>query len=124
VAEALNREDVEALVGRCDPSVEWHPAMQALLGGEAVTYRGHAGVREMMSDFYEAFAELSFEISEIHDLGDRVVPIGRINARGKGSGAEVESPAAYLVDFRNGKVIEVRTYLDPGQALKAAGLQE
>jgi hypothetical protein len=35
-----------------------------------------------------------------------------------------ESPAAYVVFLRNGKVIRVRTYLYPDEALEAAGLSE
>ena len=44
--------------------------------------------------------------------------------RGKGSGAETETPMGSVVDFQNGKVIRVRTYLDPNEALEAAGLSE
>ena len=43
-------------------------------------------------DLYDAFAEIHVEISEIRDLGDRLVAIGRTRARGKESGAETESP--------------------------------
>lgn len=61
---------------------------------------------------------------EIRDIGDRIVAIGRIHARGTESGAETESPWAYPVQFNNGKVILIRTYLDPSEALEAAGLRE
>jgi hypothetical protein len=54
-------------------------------------YRGHEGVPEMFRDFYDVFAEIDVEFSEIRDLGDRVVAIGRIRTRGKESGAETES---------------------------------
>jgi hypothetical protein len=33
-------------------------------------------------------------------------------------------PFAYLADFRGGKAIRVRAYLDPNEALEAAGLQK
>jgi hypothetical protein len=35
-----------------------------------------------------------------------------------------ESALAVVVDFRNDKAIRVRTYLDPKEALEAAGLSE
>ncbi len=120
--EAGNRRDVEALLDELDPEVEWHAAL-AMLGGDAV-YRGHDGVRAFLSDFQEAFAENHMEFDEIRDLGDRVVAIGRFRNRGRASGAEVESPFGYVVEFRNGKVIMVRTYLDTKKALEAAGLRE
>jgi hypothetical protein len=35
-----------------------------------------------------------------------------------------ESPIAYLVDFDNGKMTRLESYLDPGAALEAAGLRD
>ena len=35
-----------------------------------------------------------------------------------------ESAIAWIVEFRSGKVIRVREYLDPKKALEAAGLRE
>jgi ketosteroid isomerase-like protein len=103
---------------------EWHPGIPALLEGKATVYRGHEGVRELWRDLTESFAEIQIEYSEIRDLGDRVLAIGRFRARGKESGAETESPWAYLVQFKNGKAIRIWTYLDPKEALEAAGLSE
>jgi ketosteroid isomerase-like protein len=90
--EAGNRGDVETLLQELDPEVEWHSALHALLGGEQTVFRGHDGVREMFRDAYEAFGAIRIEISEIRDLGDRLVAIGRTRARGKASGADVEAP--------------------------------
>ncbi len=50
--------------------------------------------------------------------------IGRVRARGKASEAEIESPHGTVVEFKNGKGILIRTYLDPKDALEAAGLRE
>ena len=122
--DAYNRQDVEAMLEELDPEVEYHPALPILLGGEATVYRGHEGVRRLFREIYDAFDEIHVEYSEFRDLGDRVVGIGRIRMRGKGSGAETESPTGSVVEFKNGKGIRVRTYLDPKEALKAAGLSE
>jgi ketosteroid isomerase-like protein len=122
--EAANRGDIEALLEELDPEVEWHPAMQALLGGEATVYRRHEGVREMFRDFYGAFAELHVAVSRTEDLGDRVVMIGRLRARGKESGAQIESAWGSVTEVKNGKGIRVWTYLDHEEALSAAGLKE
>lgn len=98
--------------------------MAALLSGEATVYRGHDGVREWLGDQVEAFAESRIDYSEIRDLGERVLAVGHIHARGRESGAETESPVAWLVEFRNGKVIKARAFLEPKEALEAAGLLE
>ena len=123
-SDAANRRDIEALLAVIHLDVEWHPAMAALLSGEGTTYRGHEGVRDWLRDQEEAFAESRIDYSEIRDLGERVVAIGRLRARGRESGAETDSPVAWVVEFKNGKVIQAQAYLDPTEALEAAGLRE
>jgi ketosteroid isomerase-like protein len=122
--EAGNRGDVETLLEVLDPEVAWHSALHALLVGEATAFRGHDGVREMLGDLNEAFGEIQIEISEIRDLGDRLVAIGRTRARGEASGADVETPIGFVTDFKDGTAISIRGYLDPKEALEAAGLSE
>jgi ketosteroid isomerase-like protein len=122
--EAGNRGDIETLLEELDPEVEWHSALHALLGGEQTVFRGHDGVRDMIGDLNEAFDEIQIEISEIRDLGDRLVAIGRTRTRGKASGVETDTPLAFVTEVKNGKTLLLRAYLDPKQALEAAGLAE
>jgi SnoaL-like domain len=98
--EATNRRDVEALLTENDPAVEFHSALDELLGGKAVVYRGHSGIRDFFRDVDEALDEVPYEYSEIRDLGDRVLAIGRIRGRGRVSRAEVESPPRCLGRFQ------------------------
>jgi uncharacterized protein len=120
--EAFNREDVEGILEELDAEVEFQATLQVMLGGAATVYRGHEGIRELLRDLDSAFAELHIGITEIRDLGERVVGIGRIRGRGKESGAEVESPYGIVVELKNGKGVQVSDYLDPQEALEAAGL--
>ena len=122
--DTLNRRDLESFLETLDPDVEWHPGLAALLEGEATVYRGREEVREMFQGYFEAFADLRFEISEIRDLGDRILAVGEMRGRGTESGVEIGSPWAYLIQVRNAKATHVRTYLDPKEALEAAGLRE
>ncbi|MDQ2939693.1 MAG: nuclear transport factor 2 family protein [Actinomycetota bacterium] len=122
--EAGNRRDYEAVLEEFDPEVEWHPALLASLEGRPTVYRGHEGVREWFRDVEEVLGEVQTEFSEIRDLGDRIVAIGRIRTRGKASGAETEAPIAYVTEYKNGKATRIWTYLDPKEALAAAGLRE
>jgi len=123
-ADAQNRRDVESMLDELDADVEWHPATVGSLGGEATVFRGHIGIRELFRDLYEAFSVSQAEYWEIRDLGDRIVALGRWITRGEGSGAETATPLGLVADFRNGKAIRIRTYLDPQQALEAVGLSE
>jgi uncharacterized protein len=124
VSDAYNRRDVEAMLDELHPEIEWHPWLQLQFGGGATVYRGHQGVRQGIRELEEAFSEIQAEQTEIRDLGERVVAIGRHRGRGKESGAITESPLAWIVEFNGGKVIRVREYLDPKKALEAAGLSE
>jgi ketosteroid isomerase-like protein len=62
--------------------------------------------------------------SDFRDLGDRGLSLGRLEGRGKGSGVPVTAPWAALSDLHGGKILRIRTYLDHGEALRAAGLSE
>ena len=121
---AWNRRDIDATLEELDPAVEWHPAVQGMLGGEATVFRGREEVRKGIQDLVEAFDDLRFELSEFRDLGDELLAFGRVHGHGTESGVEIHSPLAWLVRAKNGKAIWVRTYLDPKEALEAAGLSE
>jgi ketosteroid isomerase-like protein len=61
--EAGNRGDVDALLAELHPEIEWHSALHVLMGGQQTVFRGHDGVRTMIGDLYEAFAEVHIEMS-------------------------------------------------------------
>ena len=124
VADALNRRDVEAILAYANPEIELHSAI--IGGAEGNTYRGHDGVRQWMAESIATFAELRGETEEwqYRDLGDDVLTIGRVYARGRESGVEIDSPMAWLTTFRDGKIVLTRGYLNVREALEAAGLSE
>jgi uncharacterized protein len=122
VSDALNRRDTEAVLPYADPEIELHSAI--IGGAEGNTYRGHEGVRRWVAESDAAFAELRSEVEEWRDLGDDVLMIGRLHARGRESGVEIDSPMAWLATFRDGKIVLARGYLNAQDALEAAGLSE
>jgi ketosteroid isomerase-like protein len=121
--DAANRGDLAGFFQDLDPELEWYPLYPGLLGEEAL-YRGYEGVRELNREATELWVEFHYEFSEFRELGDRVVAIGTLRARGRQSTVEIESPIGYVVDFKDGKMIRARGYGDPEQALEAAGLRE
>jgi ketosteroid isomerase-like protein len=120
--EAYNRRDIDAFLEEIDPEVEWHGALQALLESETTVYQGHEGVRQWVRDIDEALADIRLELPEIRDLGDRIVAIGWLHARGQVSGAETESPFGCVVEWENGKATRLLSFLSQADALQAAGL--
>ncbi len=103
-------------------NLEWIPT--ARFPGPAV-YRGREGVVEFMRSWTESFEDLSFRVERLIDAGDdRVVALIHQSATGKGSGAPVELHMGQVHELEDGRVIRIRNYLDPAEALEAAGLRE
>jgi uncharacterized protein len=122
ILDAANRRDAAAVLSYADPEVEFQSAI--IGGAEGNTYRGHQGVRDWIAETDAAFEQLRTEPEEFRDLGDDVLLIGRLHARGRESGVEIESPVAWIFTFRDGKGVRARGYLSIQEALETAGLSE
>jgi hypothetical protein len=65
----------------------------------------------------------SVELERLIDAGDdRVVGLFHQRGIGKGSGAPVELHQGLVYELERGRVIRMRNYIDPAEALEAAGL--
>jgi ketosteroid isomerase-like protein len=84
--EAGNRGDVDALLDELHPKIEWHSALHTLMGGQRTVFRGHDGVRRMIRDLNESFAEVHIEmLGAVHrgQVGEQVTQLGdKTAARG------------------------------------------
>ena len=123
--EALNSGDVDAAIALFDPEVEIHLATEAdtVWGLDfAESYRGIDGFMRFLATLSEAWGEFRWDPTEYRDAGDRVLVFIHMTARGRGSGVEVETDMAHILDIRNGKLVRHETHFDRGEALKAAGL--
>ena len=123
VVDAYNRRDVDGLFAElATPDFEWYPGIVRALDGGG--YRGREGVDRFAADTSENWAELQIIAEEFRDLRNRVLVLGRIKGRGKGSGAPVDAPQAMILDFRGDRIWRSRVYLDRAEGLRAAGLSE
>jgi ketosteroid isomerase-like protein len=77
-----------------------------------------ASSREWLST-WEAFR---LEAEAFLPADDKVVVLVVLYGEGKGSGAEVATPAAHLWTMKGDKAIRVAAYMDRAKALEAAGL--
>jgi ketosteroid isomerase-like protein len=91
---------------------------------DAQVHIGIEGIIHALSVWADAWTDWQIEINEYVDAGDRVLIQGKQSGRGKDTGAWVEQPLCLVYLLRDGKVVEVRTFFDNGQALEAAGLRE
>jgi ketosteroid isomerase-like protein len=116
------RGDPSDLLALFDPDIEWHPLTGALL--EGVSYRGHEGIRQWLEDVAEYWESMTADAERFVDSGETVVALGRIQGRGRASGVEIETPAAWVWQIRNGRATYMQVYFDHSEGLEAAGLSE
>jgi ketosteroid isomerase-like protein len=116
--EALNRLDREWILDHVTEDVEFVPLRAATEG----SFRGREGLGRFLKDTEESFDVFQGSISEVRTAGDRVVGIGTIRIRGRGSGIETDVPTAAVVTFRDGLMTHFKDYGDRSAALAVAGL--
>ena len=71
----------------------------------------------------EVWDDHRIEPQEFIDAGDRVVVLQREYQRSK-SGVELEIDTATIFDLHEGRVVRMQGYMNPAEALEAAGLSE
>jgi hypothetical protein len=86
-----------------------------------VPYRGHAGLRASLADNKENFEVFEPEFRELRDLGDRVLAVGTIHIRARGSGVETDIPTAGIATFEQGKLTRWEDFRDRVSARRLAG---
>src|SRR5215204_5319857 len=81
-------------------------------------------MRRFIADTEEMFEIFEISYTDVRDLGDRLVAIGSIRMRARGSGVEADVRSAAVVDYREGLLWRYKDYGEPRLALSAAGLRE
>ena len=119
--EAFSRDDWSAFIELLDPEVEWFTTGQ-FVGGEL--YRGHAGVRDFVDALSGEFAEFHVEPGNFAQASSVVVADTRVSGMGKRSGVPVELQFTVVVLLRSGRIVQIRNFLERGEALEVAGLSE
>ncbi len=118
LTEAFNLRDLDAFSELATADVEWLPVFAARVEGEA--FRGRSGIEAFLAEVAETWEEFRPVPEQYEDLGDRVLAVGRLETRGRGSGVPVRSPWGGIFDFRDGKVCRIRTFLDHEEATRVA----
>jgi ketosteroid isomerase-like protein len=121
--EAMLRGDAAAALDALDPEIEWH----ATVGGvdEGRIYKGRDEVAQAFADYFAVWERIELRADDYIDAGDdEVVVFFHEVAKGRSSGAVVETNTGTVNTVRDGNIVRVRSYMDRAQALEAAGLSE
>lgn len=118
VFEAFATRDLDGLVAVSDPDVEFLPVTANLTTG-GMPYRGHEGIARYLDDVARVWPELRLFPDELRDLGDTVVVLGRVVARG--GGMILDRPTGWVFKMHGGRIVGIRVYGSQEEAIEAAG---
>jgi ketosteroid isomerase-like protein len=116
-ADAINRLDADELADLVHENGVFEPLRAATEGA----YIGPEGMRRFVADTIEAFDVFDVTLDEVTGLGNgRVLAIGTIRMRGRGSGFENDVTTAAVAEFRDGRLARYKDFGDPRLARQAA----
>lgn len=96
-----------------DPGIEVHSALAKNV------YSGRDGLLSWIDEIDEQFESWELGIDDFRPLGPESYLVhGSICARGRTSGVDLDQPASWLVDLRDGRLLRIRNFI--GQAAREA----
>ena len=118
--EAILRRDRDAWFAIHDEDFEIVPVRDWPEGG----VRGRDAAWDFHMRIRDSFEWEAIEVERVDAGADKVLVHLRYDARGAGSGAEVELDQWYVATVRDGKIFCLEWFTDRAEALKAGGLRE
>ena len=118
---ALARWDLDLMLVRYAPDYRFEPLHEIVAAGMRDSYHGHAGLREVVADWREAWERMDLFPQEIIDAGNPVVILGRLHLRARGSGIEFDTPVGQVVWVERGLVVRDH-FNNWDEALRVAGI--
>ena len=117
---AMGRGDKQGLLELSAEDMEW------IIPGEdwplAGTHRGHAGLADLLQK--SEMLETSTEPLEFIAQGDRVLVVGVATGRIKATNRTFEDHFVFAITVRNGKLTNVREYVDTQVLARASEMDE
>jgi uncharacterized protein len=120
---AFERGDIEGVLRLCDEDIVISQPPD--LPGVSHEQRGHPGVLEAFAIWPEQWEDYRIQLLRVEAApGGKVFVTQRDSGRGKQSGVEVDMDFSLVFTVREGKISELRLFVQEDQALEAAGLSE
>jgi ketosteroid isomerase-like protein len=114
IIQALNRGDLDEMLGRMHPDFEWRPLETSPV---ARVYRGREQVRRYVEDWLGTFQSLRVELEDPTQVGDRLVVEVRGHGRGRASGVQLETRFCQVWTLRSGMAVAMEEHATREQAL-------
>jgi len=110
------RENDPAFIDQLDPEIEWHVPDTLPRGGDL---HGITEVLEFLTEMSELFEQAYPDPEEFLPAGDKLIVLGTWRARARSTGVRVEVPFAHVSQWRDGRVVYFRNYIDAAKSLQA-----
>ena len=118
---AFAEGDVPTVLGAMAPDIEWNEAEGFMYGGK---YTGPNAILENVflkfATEWERFSVVPDKIVDGSD--DNVVSLGTYSGKYLKTGKSMSVPFAHAWEFRDGKIVKMRQYLDTAVVARDLGL--
>jgi ketosteroid isomerase-like protein len=116
--EAIGSGDKQRLLELAAEDIEWIlPGKDWPLAG---TYRGHAGLAELVKKESDTIEMSLSEPREFVAQGDRVLVVGAAKGFIKATNKPFEDEWIFAITVRNGKLVGIREYIDTQAMARAS----
>jgi ketosteroid isomerase-like protein len=123
--EAWNAGELQDVLSHFHPELVYHPRADE---PDPSPHVGRDAYERLVHGFVDSFSEVTFEVLELIDAGDRVIAVTVLHAvlRGQGSASSAGVSDTYVFAFklRDGLVVEGWEYRTKREALEAGGLAD
>ena len=120
VYEGLNLRDWDVVFRDAHENFE----LTTQLGPDPGTRRGRERVMQFLEDYLASFDAFVWEPEEFFEGDDQVVAFVRTRALPRGGNVDLVVRNGWWWTIRDGVILSVKSFPEPGRALEAAGLSE
>src|SRR5437588_8980103 len=104
--DAANQRDIDCFSEIATADFEYVPALLTAFEGGSI--RGRNGLQGWFDAMTNTWDEFRVLAEHLRDVGDQVLVLGRAEARGSGSGVDVDAPMGVVLDFRANRISRAR----------------
>lgn len=116
--ELFNTREFQAFFELLDPDIVYRNREDE---PDVEDYHGREAVKRYVAGWLDMFDDLLLQAREFVDLGDEVIIVTDLVARGRETGADVRGRYVFLFEIREGVIVRGREYATTEEALAAAG---
>jgi ketosteroid isomerase-like protein len=120
LCDALNSDDIGRAIDLTHPEV----VQYGTVGGmdQDLVLRGQEAIVDYWTDVAATWASLTYDPERIDQSGDVILVFWRETARSLRGDLELQTNTATVFRLREGKIGEIRGFMDRDEAVRAAGL--